>query len=390
MEPTIGSSGIVNVNFGVNCKVMAPVNLYGCRIGDNVFVGPFVEIQNGVTIGNNCKIQSHSFICEMVTIGSDCFIGHGVMFINDVFENGQPAGGDKLQWKITMIGNQVSIGSNATILPVSICSNVVIGAGAVVTKNIEKPGVYAGNPARFIKDFKVENMPGCLLTGANGFLGRYIYDVLQQSWQVDTLGLNPRNNYTTDLSKDSIELNHSYDLVVHAAAKSNYMGEKDADLFFQINRDGSKRICEAFDRLAVYPKQFVFISSVAVYGAVHGKNIKEEYPLNGETAYAKSKIEAEEFIESWCREHGIVCTILRSPLIAGQGAPGNIAKMVDAIRKNRFFIIGKGDAQKSMVLPQDIAEFIPAVAAKGGVYNLAGEDHPSIAEFAENNCKPIR
>src|SRR5678816_1698837 len=154
MEPTIGSSGIVNVNFGVNCKVMAPVNLYGCRIGDNVFVGPFVEIQNGVTIGNNCKIQSHSFICEMVTIGSDCFIGHGVMFINDVFENGQPAGGDKVQWKITMIGNQVSIGSNATILPVSICSNVVIGAGAVVTKNIEKPGVYAGNPARFIKDFK--------------------------------------------------------------------------------------------------------------------------------------------------------------------------------------------------------------------------------------------
>ena len=154
MEPTIGSSGIVNVDFGVNCKVIAPVNLYGCSIGDNVFIGPFVEIQKAVTIGNNCKIQSHSFICEMVTIGSNCFIGHGVMFVNDLFANGQPAGGDKLQWKNTIIGNQVSIGSNATILPVSICSNVVIGAGAVVTKNIEKPGVYAGNPARFIKDIK--------------------------------------------------------------------------------------------------------------------------------------------------------------------------------------------------------------------------------------------
>ena len=154
MEPTIGSSGIVNVNFGINCKVITPVNLYGCSMGDNVFVGPFVEIQGGVVIGNNCKIQSHSFICERVTIGNDCFIGHGVMFVNDLFSNGQPAGGDKLQWKNTLIDNQVSIGSNATILPVSICSNVVIGAGAVVTKNIDKPGVYAGNPARFIKDIK--------------------------------------------------------------------------------------------------------------------------------------------------------------------------------------------------------------------------------------------
>lgn len=151
MEPTIESSGIENVSFGANCKVMAPVNLYGCMVGDDCFIGPFVEIQKDVIIGNNCRIQSHSFICELVTIGDACFIGHGVMFVNDLFTDGGPSNGDKSKWKKTTVGNHVSIGSNATILPVAICDNVVIGAGAVVTKNIDNPGIYAGNPARFTR-----------------------------------------------------------------------------------------------------------------------------------------------------------------------------------------------------------------------------------------------
>lgn len=142
---------IKDVVFGENVTVVQPVNLYGCSIGNNCFVGPFVEIQKQVSIGNNCRIQSHSFICELVTIGNNCFIGHGVMFVNDLFSNGGPASGDKTLWKATAIGNNVSIGSNATILPVSICDNVVIGAGAVVTKNINKPGIYAGNPAKFLR-----------------------------------------------------------------------------------------------------------------------------------------------------------------------------------------------------------------------------------------------
>jgi acetyltransferase-like isoleucine patch superfamily enzyme len=151
-QPTFLESHIKeDVVFGRNVKVVKPVNLYGCSIGDNCFVGPFVEIQKDVNIGNNTKVQSHSFICELVTIGSHCFIGHGVMFINDLFSDGGPAGGDKSKWKSTQIGNHVSIGSNATILPVSICDHVVIGAGAVVTKNITEPGIYAGNPARLIK-----------------------------------------------------------------------------------------------------------------------------------------------------------------------------------------------------------------------------------------------
>ncbi len=145
---------IVNVDFGENVTIVEPVNIYGCKIGNNTFVGPFVEIQKDVIIGQNCKIQSHSFICELVTIGDDCFIGHGVIFINDLFSEGKPAGGKKELWKSTQIGNNVSIGSSATILPVSICDGVVIGAGSVVTKDITQKGVYVGNPAKKIKNIE--------------------------------------------------------------------------------------------------------------------------------------------------------------------------------------------------------------------------------------------
>ena len=147
----ISNAQIKDVSFGEGVSIIHPVNLYGCTIGDNCFIGPFTEIQKNVSIGKNTKVQSHSFICELVTVGNDCFIGHGVMFVNDLFQSGGPAGGDASKWKSTTIGNNVSIGSNATILPVAICDNVVIGAGAVVTKDITKPGIYAGNPAKFLR-----------------------------------------------------------------------------------------------------------------------------------------------------------------------------------------------------------------------------------------------
>lgn len=142
---------IRDVSFGKDVTVIEPVNLYSCEIGSNSFIGPFTEIQNGVTIGENVRIQSHSFLCEGVTIGSNSFIGHGVMFINDTFSNGGPARGDKSQYGKTTIEQNVSIGSNSTILPVRIISGTVIGAGSVVTKDINSPGVYAGNPAIKIK-----------------------------------------------------------------------------------------------------------------------------------------------------------------------------------------------------------------------------------------------
>lgn len=149
-QPKIFESTLRDVQCGEGVAIVIPSNLYECTLGDNVFVGPFCEIQKGVAIGDRTKVQSHSFICELVTIGSDCFIGHGVVFINDVFSSGGPAQGDRTKWKSTFIGNNVSIGSNATLLPVSICDGAVIGAGAVVTKDITEPGVYAGNPATLL------------------------------------------------------------------------------------------------------------------------------------------------------------------------------------------------------------------------------------------------
>tara|TARA_B100001996_G_scaffold310941_1_gene252794 strand:- start:4550 stop:5008 length:459 start_codon:yes stop_codon:yes gene_type:complete len=147
-EPKIHINGIVDVEFGDGVTLVEPINIYGCTLGDNVFVGPFVEIQRRVSIGSGTRIQSHAFICELVTIGEDCFISHGAMFINDPFKIGGPARGDQTQWKETHVGNRVSIGTNATIMPVRICDDVVIGAGSVVTKDITEPGTYAGNPAR--------------------------------------------------------------------------------------------------------------------------------------------------------------------------------------------------------------------------------------------------
>lgn len=150
-EPIIKEAKIVDVDFGVGVVIIKPVNLYRCVIGNGVFIGPFVEIQKGVKIGNNCRVCSHSFICELVEIGDDCFISHGAKFINDTFSRGKRAYGDRSLWKPTSIGNRVSIGTNATILPVKIVDGIVVGAGSVVTKDLLIAGIYAGNPASLIR-----------------------------------------------------------------------------------------------------------------------------------------------------------------------------------------------------------------------------------------------
>ena len=142
--------GIVDVKLGVNITIVEPSNLYGCTIGDGSFVGPFVEIQSKATIGKNCRIQSHSFICSLVEIGDSCFIGHGVMFTNDLFKTGTPSP-DPNDWLHSIIGQNVAIGSGATILPVKIADGIVIGAGSVVTKDLTIKGIYAGNPAKLIR-----------------------------------------------------------------------------------------------------------------------------------------------------------------------------------------------------------------------------------------------
>jgi acetyltransferase-like isoleucine patch superfamily enzyme len=155
-SPQLKQIGIVDVQFGNNVTVVQPANLYGCIIGDDTFIGPFVEIQKSASIGKRCRIQSHSFVCELVDIGDDCFIAHGVMFVNDKFTNGGPACGNKNLWMPTRIGKNVSIGSGSIILPVTICDNVVIGAGAVVTRDVVESGTYVGNPAKKIVNISTD------------------------------------------------------------------------------------------------------------------------------------------------------------------------------------------------------------------------------------------
>ena len=152
-KPTLLQSGIRDCIFGVGVKIVEPANIYGADIGEGTFIGPFVEIQKDVVIGAHCKIQSHSFICELVVIGDDTVIAHGVMFINDLFQTGGPANGDKKLWRSTLVGSNVAIGSNATILPVQIVDGCVIGAGSVVTRDCMVKGIYAGNPARLVRAF---------------------------------------------------------------------------------------------------------------------------------------------------------------------------------------------------------------------------------------------
>ena len=152
MKFTKMTSQVRDVVFGENCTIIEPVNIYECNLGNNVFVGPFVEITRGVSIGDNTRVSSHSFICELVTIGKNCFIAHGVMFTNDLFKDGKIIN-DQSRFFKTNVGNNVVIGSNSTILPVKISSNIVIGAGSVVTKDLTISGTYAGNPAKLLRKF---------------------------------------------------------------------------------------------------------------------------------------------------------------------------------------------------------------------------------------------
>lgn len=215
------------------------------------------------------------------------------------------------------------------------------------------------------------------LTGASGFLGSYILQALPD--EVVTIGRNKNNTIRWDLAEPVPTLGY-FDRVIHAAGKAHSIpkNKKEKDEFFRVNLEGTKNLLRA---LSVHPpKQFVFISTVSVYGLDEGEMITEGEPLNGSTPYAKSKIQAEQAIKIWGARHNCKVLTLRLPLITGANPPGNLKSMIQAISGSYYFRIGEGNARKSMVGAPDVAQLIAYAAEAEGTYHLTDGIHPSISE----------
>ncbi len=221
-----------------------------------------------------------------------------------------------------------------------------------------------------------------LITGSNGFLGYVLKNELKKYFIVNTLSRS-NSDYNFDLATEFPNFDRTFEFVVHAAGKAHIVPKTAIEKkeFHQINVLGTLNLLKGLEEVGV-PKQFVFISSVAVYGLDYGKNINEESPLQAKDPYGYSKIEAEKLVLKWCKQNNVVCTILRLPLLVGENPPGNLGSMLRGIEKGYYFNIGGGKARKSMVLTQDVATFLPIVAPIGGVYNLTDGCHPSFYELS--------
>ena len=229
-----------------------------------------------------------------------------------------------------------------------------------------------------------------LFTGASGFLGNNIIHLLNGTYNIISVGLSPQDNYLVDIATDIPTFTDAFDVVFHAAGKAHSVPKTEAEkrLFFDVNLQGTKNLCTALERSGI-PKAFIFISTVAVYGCDSGENITEEHPLNGTTPYALSKIKAEKYLEGWCAMHNVKLSILRPSLIAGPNPPGNLGAMIHGIKNGKYLSIAGGKARKSVLMVQDIANLLPMLIEKGGIYNVCDSYQPSFRELEMVICKQL-
>lgn len=225
-------------------------------------------------------------------------------------------------------------------------------------------------------------MKSLLFTGASGFLGKNIKPLLSKQYYIKTLGLTPLDDYIVDLSNESPHLAERYDVVLHAAGKAHKEPKTEVEKrdFFSVNLKGTQNLCVALEKVGA-PESLLFISSVAVYGLDFGENITEEQPLNGNTPYAESKIQAEEYLTEWCKKNKVKLGIIRPSLIAGPNPPGNLENMIKGIKSGKYLSIGGGNARKSIIMVQDIASLIPLIVKRGGIFNVCDSEQPTFREI---------
>lgn len=225
-------------------------------------------------------------------------------------------------------------------------------------------------------------MEKLLFTGGTGFLGANTKSVLDQMYEVTTVGITDRDEIKVNFAKEVPVLPSRYDIVLHAAGKAHIYPKTPEEVksFYDINFEGTKNLCAALERVGI-PRAFIFISTAGVYGIENGNYVTEDTPLLGEQPYQKSKIMAEEFLTGWCAKNGVILGILRPSLMVGHNAPGNLGAMVNGIRTGKYLSINHGKARKSLLMAEDIAHLVPLVAKKGGVYNVCDDEHPSFGQL---------
>lgn len=225
----------------------------------------------------------------------------------------------------------------------------------------------------------------CLLfTGGSGFLGNNTRTILEKEYIVTTCGISQADQIKSNLAAEIPALPERYDIVLHACGKAHSIPKTEAEkkVFYDVNYQGTVNLCKALEKVGV-PDALIFISTMSVYGDVHGNLNTEETPLRGDSPYAESKILAERYLEDWCKHNHVTLGILRPSLLAGHNAPGNLGAMVNGIRSGAYLNIGGGKARKSILMAEDIAHLVPLVVQKGGIYNVCDDHNPSFGELSE-------
>lgn len=233
-------------------------------------------------------------------------------------------------------------------------------------------------------------MEKLLFTGGTGFLGKNIMPLLVQQYEITTCGITPDDMIKANLAKEAPELPEKYDVVLHACGKAHVVPKTEAEkqTFYDVNYQGTVNLCTALEKIGA-PKALIFISTVAVYGCEYGDLINEEHSLEGSSAYARSKIMAEEYLTKWCLDHQVRLGILRPSLLAGKDAPGNLGAMVNGIKKGFYMNIAGGKVVKSILMAEDIARLIPLLEEKGGIYNVCDTRQPSFGDISKSVAKQL-